>query len=234
MKTISKFLLNTAGCVFLSACANTTPPPKTKIVDTRIIDYDNGSRVTVLTLNAINGEVVEDTDNSLNVVARTENVKLIGLKTMQIAAAFFGGGEANFSGYSKEQLKGIHINSVKNKTMDYLNPELDETLKSINMYIFKDAEIKIQPYKFKLIYEDLGTNKYEFLYSATISSGDFNYTCSSSDLLSSERIQSIDNWEKDNYNLTQILAEKIIKNCFSKINEKDNKEKLKNELLKFN
>lgn len=208
MKNSNALSMVLISCVFLSACSNTPPPPKRKIVDTRSIETDNGSKITILTENAINGEVIEDTDNSLNLVAKTENVKLLGLQTLQVAAALLGGGSASVEGYSKEQLKGVHIDSVKNKTMDYLNPEFDLTLKSIKSYSGKNGAVIVQPYKFKLIYEGLGSDDYEFIYSTTIRSGNFIQVCSSSDLLSSERIQPIRKWEENNYELTQSVTKK--------------------------
>lgn len=232
METVNKLLLGIIGCALLSSCSNKPPLPKTKIVDTKIMDYNNGSRVTILTQNAINGNVIKDTDNSLNIVSKADNAKLIGLKTLQIAATLFGGGNANVYGHGKEQLKGNHIASVKNKTMDYLIPELRATLENIDIQTVTDSKITIEPYKFKLMYESLGNNNYEFRYSTTISVGDFYHLCSSGDLLPSERVQPIDRWEKNNYALTQVLTKKIIKNCFVKINEVQKKEKLKNALLK--
>lgn len=232
MVVVNKLLLGITGCALLSSCSNNPPLPKAKVVDTKIMDYNNGSRITILTQNAINGDVVEDTDNNLNIVSKADNAKLIGLKTLQIAATLLGGGSSNVDGYSKEQLKGNYIASVKNKTMDYLSAELRTTLENIDVQTGTDSKIIIEPYKFKLIYEGLGNNDYEFRYSTTISVGDFHHVCSSSDLLSSERIQPIDQWEKNNYELTQVLTKKIIKNCFIKINEVQNKEKLKNTLLK--
>lgn len=232
MGIVNKLSLGIIGCALLSSCSNNPPLPKTKIVDTKIMDYNNGSRITILTQNAINGDVIEDTDNSLNIVSKADNAKLIGLKTLQIAAALLGGGSSNVDGYSKEQLKGNYIESVKNKTMEYLYPEIRTTLENIDIQPVKDSKITVEPYKFKLIYEGLGNNDYEFRYSTTISVGDFHHVCSSSDLLSSERVQQIDKWEKNNYELTQALTKKIIKNCFVKINEAQNKEKLKNALLK--
>ncbi len=230
MNNFNKLLLSAAECVLLVSCSTSQPLPKTKIVDERVIDYDNGSRITVLTQNAINGDVIEDTDNTLNIVSKADNAKLIGLKTLQIAATLIGGGSTNVDGYSKEQLKGNYIASVKNKTMDYLNPELDEMLKNLVLPAGSTYKVIVKPYKFKLIYEDMGNNDYEFRYSTTISSGDFQQVCSSSDLLSSERIQPVTEWEKDNYELTQLLTKKIIKKCFEKINEKQNKDRLINAL----
>lgn len=233
MVIVNKLFLGIIGCALLSSCSNNSSLPKSEIVDTEIMDYNNGSKITILTRNAINGDVMGDTDNSLNIVSKADNAKLIGLKTLQIAATLFGGGSSNVDGYSKEQLKGNYIASVKNKTMDYLNPELITTLENIGVQTEKDSKIIIEPYKFKLIYEGLGNNDYNFIYSTTISVGDFHHVCSSSDLLSSERVQPIDKWEKNNYELTQVLTKKIIKTCFVKINEAQNKEKLKNALLKI-
>ncbi|EKI3327385.1 hypothetical protein PEH87_005417 [Salmonella enterica] len=84
-----------------------------------------------LTQNAINGDVIKDTDNRLNIVSKADNAKAIGLKTLQFAAMLLGGGRGRVDGYSKEQLKGIYIDSVKNKTMAYMNPELDAILEKL-------------------------------------------------------------------------------------------------------
>lgn len=98
--------------------------------------------------------------------------------------------------------------------MDYFNSEIRTTLKNIDIRTGKDSKIIIEPYKFKLIYEGLGNNDYEFRYSTTISVGDLHHVCSSSDLLSSERIQPIDQWKKNNYELTQVLTKKNHKKLF--------------------
>ena len=231
MKKSRAVLLSTLGCVLLSGCSNHPLPPKTAIVDTRIIDANNGARITVLTQNAINGDVIEDTDNTLNLVSKADNTKLLALKTLQFAATLLGGGSGDVNGYSKEQLKGNHINSVKNYTMDYVNPQLDEMLKTIDFGAAQGAKIIIKPYKFKLIYEGLTNDDYEFRYSTTIRVGDFYKVCSSEDLLSSERVQPISLWEKNNYQLTQALTQKIIKNCFYEINQKQTKEQFTKALL---
>lgn len=232
MKTVNKLLSVLMGCALLISCSNKPPLPKSKVVDTNIIDLDNGSRITIITKNAINGDVIEDTDNRLNLVSKAENAKLIALKSLQIAATLLGGGGSSINGHSKEQLKGTYIESVKNKTMDYLTPELRKTLENLNVQTGENPSIIVQPYKYKIIYEGLGNNDYEFIYSTTIHSGDFRYVCSSSNLLSTERVQSIDKWQENNYELTQSLTKKIIENCFSEINESKNKERLKNALLK--
>lgn len=219
------------GCATLTSCANHPAPPKTAIIDTRIVSIDNGSTVTILTQNAINGDVIEDTDNSLNVVSKTDNAKVAGLKALQFAAMLLGGGGGSVNGHSKEQLKGTHLNNVQNKTMEYLNAEIDRTLKPLNITSSnKKNEIIVKPYKFKLIYDGLDNNDYEFIYSTTISVGDFYYTCSSQNLLSTERIQSIDKWESNSYGLTQTMAKKVITQCFESINSGENKMKLTNAL----
>ncbi|EAM9431233.1 hypothetical protein BCN13_25010 [Salmonella enterica] len=223
----NKLSLVILGCAFLSSCVPPPPPPKTTIVDTRTVRIASGSDITILTQNAINGDVIKDTDNRLNIVSKADNAKAIGLVTLQFAAMLLGGGSGRVAGYSKEQLKGIHIDSVKNKTMTYLNPELDAILEKIPTS-GKDIKITVEPYKFKLIYDGLDNNNYEFIYSTTISSGNFHQLCSGNYLTSSERIQPIDTWERNNYELTQIMAKKIIKNCFEDINHAENLAKLAN------
>lgn len=231
MKATYKFSLSIVGCVFLISCATKPPLPKKAIVDTRVFNNENGSKINILTQNAINGDVIEDTDNNLNVVSKSDNAKTAGLKALQFTAMLLGGGGGSVNGYSKEDLKGVYIASVKNKTMDYLNPELDEILKSINTPVNKKNEITVEPYKFKLIYSDLGSDDYEFRYSTMIITGDFYHICSSSDLVSSDRIKPISAWEENNYELTQVIAKKVIKNCLVNISKGESRVKLTNALL---
>lgn len=225
----NKFSLVILGCAFLISCTNNPPPPRTTIVDTRTVRTASGSDITILTQNAINGDVIKDTDNSLNIVSKADNAKVIGLKTLQFAAMLLGGGSGSVDGYSKEQLKGTHIDSVKNKTMEYLNPELDAILEKLPA-TDRSVKITVEPYKFKLIYDGLDNNNYEFIYSTTISAGNFYQLCSGNYLTSSERIQPIDVWERNNYELTQIMVKKIIKNCFEDISHAENLAKLTNAI----
>ena len=220
-----KMTLLAFGGLALSACS-TTQPPKTKIVDTRVVKLSNGSKIDVLTQNAINGDVIEDTNNSLNLVAKSDNAKVVALKTLQFAAVLLGGGSSQVNTFSKDQLKGTYVGSVQNRTMEYVNPELDKLLTSADIPSNVNKEIIIQPYKYKLLYEGLDTSDYTFLYSATIKSGDYYHTCSSSDLLSAERTRPISDWEKNNYELTQTVAKKIIAECFKTINSPAEKTKL--------
>ncbi|ECB3302204.1 hypothetical protein EWD94_24890 [Salmonella enterica subsp. enterica serovar Newport] len=224
----SKLALVILGCLFISSCAENPPLPKTKVVDTREFRTDSGSVVTILTQNAINGNVIDDTDNSLNLVSKADNAKVIGLKALQFAAGLLGGGSTSVNGFSKDDLKGTYIDNVKNETMEYLNPELDSLLNRINTPSGSSNKITIQPFKFKLIYDGLDNDNYQFIYSTTISTGDFYHICSSSSLISNERIRPFSEWDKNNYELIQLMTRKIIKQCFDDINsgEKDKLEKV--------
>lgn len=213
----SKLTLVILGCLFISSCAENPPLPKTKIVDTREFRTDSGSVVTILTQNAINGNVINDTDNSLNLVSKADNAKVIGLKALQFAAGLLGGGNASVNGFSKDDLKGTYIDNVKNKTMEYLNPELDSLLNSIKAPSDRINKIIIEPFKFKLIYDGLDNDNYQFIYSTTISAGDFYHICSSNSLISNERIRPFSEWKKNNYELIQTETKKIIKQCFEDI-----------------
>ncbi|HAF2130947.1 TPA: hypothetical protein G9F27_005279 [Salmonella enterica] len=213
----SKLTLVILCCLFISSCAENPPLPKTKIVDTREFRTDSGSVVTILTQNAINGNVINDTDNSLNLVSKADNAKVIGLKALQFAAGLLGGGNASVNGFSKDDLKGNYIDNVKNKTMEYLNPELDSLLNSIKAPSERINKITIKPFKFKLIYDGLDNDNYQFIYSTTISAGDFYHICSSNSLISNERIRPFSEWEKNNYELIQTETRKIIKQCFEDI-----------------
>ncbi|OQM39076.1 hypothetical protein BZK42_26845 [Citrobacter braakii] len=223
----NKLSLVLLGCLFLCSCADNPPLPKTKIVDTREFRTDSGSVVTILTQNAINGNVIDDTDNSLNLVTKADNAKVMGLKILQFTAGLLGGGNTSVNGYSKDGLKGNYIDNVNNKTMEYLNPELDSLLNNINIPSGRISKITVEPFKFKLIYDGLDNDNYQFIYSTTISAGDFYHVCSSNSLISSEQIRPFSEWEKNNYELTQSMTRKIIKQCFENINsgEKDKLEK---------
>ncbi|HAT1684233.1 TPA: hypothetical protein I8Y21_005010 [Klebsiella oxytoca] len=218
------------GCIALSACSSPVLPGTT-VVDTRTVRTDSGADVTVLTQHAINGDVIEDTDNTLNVVSRMDNAEAAGLKTLQFAAMLLGGGSGSISGYSKEQLKGTHISTVKNRTMEYLNPVLDATLNKINIPPGRKDKITVQPYKFKLIYNGLDNDNYDFIYSVTIRAGNFYHICSDNSLTAAESTRPYEVWEKNNYALTQAMAEKIITLCFEDINSGKNKEALTRALV---
>ena len=228
----SKLTLIILGCIALSSCSQRPLPPRTTIVDTRVVEMGNGSNVTVLTQHAINGDIVEDTDNNLNIVSKTDNTKAVGLKVLQFTAMFLAGGNATVNTHSKEQLKGNHIASVKNKTMEYLNPEIDTLLSQTDIRASSGSKITIQPYKFKLIYNGLDDDDYEFVYSTTITAGDFHHVCSSNQLISTDRIQPFSHWENDNFNLTQTMTKKIINECILKLSSDENKEKLLNNLTR--
>lgn len=226
-----KMVLTILGSIVLSSCSNHSNPPRTKIVDSKIIKTNNDSNITILTENAINGDVIEDTDNNLNIVYKSENAKVIGLKTLQFAAMLLGGGSGNIDGYSKEQLKGEYIASVKNMTMNYLEPEIITLLNDLSIPSGTGYEIVVQPYKFKLIYDEIGSDKYEFRYSAIIRAGIFQHVCSSSNLISTERIRPISEWEKNNFELTQVMAKKIIKSCIHDFDGRAERDRLTKALI---
>lgn len=226
MKVKNKLLLITTGCFLLSSCTNRPPLPKRSIVETKTVQADNGSSITILTQHAINGNVIEDTDNHLNIVAKSDSAMLVGLKVLQFAAMFAGGGNGQVDGFSKEQLKGKYVKSVKNKTMEYVEPELNRLLKNISLATDQNYQVTIMPYKFKLIYEGLSNDDYELRYSTDVTIGQSTYHCSSADLISTDKIKPINAWEKDNYDLTQVMAKKVITNCFDKINTEDSISKI--------
>lgn len=209
--------------IFISACTNKPAPPKSNVVSTRILSLNNGKTIEVFTEHAINGDVIEDTDNVLNLVTKTDRTKAIGATALQFGVSLLFGGQTKT--FTKEQLKGNHIDLVKNKTVDYINPQLDVLLNDLNINTIQPNKISIEPYKFKLIYGDRD-DKYDFIYSFSIKINDYYQRCSSNDLISSDTSKNIEEWENNNYELTQVIAKKIVDNCFEKMKVRAEREKL--------
>ena len=227
-----RYLIVIFSLFFLISCSNNrTPIPKTKIVNTDTIALKNGATVSILTENAINGDVVEDTNNYLNIVTRSDTATVVGLKIAQYAASIFSYTGGGVSGFTKEDLKGSYINTVPNPTMNILNPQLSTIVKTLKANKQKENTIIVQPYKFKLIYDGLTDDKYNFIYSTSISSENFEFVCSSDDLVASDKTKPFTEWENNNYQLVQDITLKLIDNCINKLKLKENLSNLENTLL---
>lgn len=227
-----RYLIVIFSLFFLISCSNNrTPIPKTKIVNTDTIALKNGATVSILTENAINGDVVEDTNNYLNIVTRSDTATVVGLKIAQYAASIFSYTGGSVSGFTKEDLKGSYINTVPNPTMNILNPQLSTIVKTLKANKQKENTIIVQPYKFKLIYDGLTDDKYNFIYSTSISSENFEFVCSSDDLVASDKTKPFTEWENNNYQLVQDITLKLIDNCINKLKLKENLSNLENTLL---
>lgn len=227
-----RYLIVIFSLFFLISCSNNrTPIPKTKIVNTDTIALKNGATVSILTENAINGDVVEDTNNYLNIVTRSDTATVVGLKIAQYAASIFSYTGGSVSGFTKEDLKGSYINTVPNPTMNILNPQLSTIVKTLKANKQKENTIIVQPYKFKLIYDGLTDDKYNFIYSTSISSENFEFVCSSDDLVAGDKTKPFTEWENNNYQLVQDITLKLIDNCINKLKLKENLSNLENTLL---
>ena len=227
-----RYLIVIFSLFFLISCSNNrTPIPRTKIVNTDTIVLKNGATVNILTENAINGGVVEDTNNYLNIVTRSDTATVVGLKIAQYAASIFSYTGGSVSGFTKEDLKGSYINTVPNPTMNILNPQLSTIVKTLKANKQKENTIIVQPYKFKLIYDGLTDDKYNFIYSTSISSENFEFVCSSDDLVASDKTKPFTEWENNNYQLVQDITLKLIDNCINKLKLKENLSNLENTLL---
>ena len=227
-----RYLIVIFSLFFLISCSNNrTPIPKTKIVNTDTIALKNGATVSILTENAINGDVVQDTNNYLNIVTRSDTATVVGLKIAQYAASIFSYTGGSVSGFTKEDLKGSYINTVPNPTMNILNPQLSTIVKTLKANKQKENTIIVQPYKFKLIYDGLTDDKYNFIYSTSISSENFEFVCSSDDLVASDKTKPFTEWENNNYQLVQDITLKLIDNCINKLKLKENLSNLENTLL---
>ena len=190
---------------FLASCSNRLP--RSAIVNTDTIVLNNGSKITILTEHAINGDVVYDTNNHLNVVTRGDTAQVVGLKMAQFAIGLFGGVGGSVNGFTKEDLKGTYITSVPNQTMDILKPQFYVT---------------IRPYKFKLIYDGLTDNKYNFIYNTTIRSDHYSFECSSDDLVEDDKSKPYTDWEENNYQLVQDVTSKAITACMNRLKSSKN------------
>lgn len=226
---IFKFFIFSFSFFILCSCSNNREPlPRTKIVKTENIVVDNGAMISIITEHDINGGVIYNTDNYLNVVSRSHTAAAVGLKIAQFATSFFTGGATY--GFTKEDLNGSYIESVPNTTMDYLTPELYKILKKIHLNKQKENSITIKPFKFKLIYDGLTDDKYNFVYKTFISSGDFNFVCSDNDLDVNDKLKPVSEWENDNYQLVQNSALKAINTCIKRLNSNEELIKLESAL----
>ncbi|OCG16661.1 hypothetical protein A9G09_02435 [Gilliamella sp. wkB292] len=232
MMKLFKLFIVTCSMLSLISCANRESLPRTIIVNTDTITLNNGTTVDILTENAINGDVVDDTNNYLNIVSRADTAKVVGLKVLEFATLFLDGtGSGSIDGFSKEDLKGSYINSVPNKTMDYLTPQLYTIIKKFDANNQKDNVITIQPYKFKLIYDGLTDNKYNFIYNTTIRTNGFHFDCSEqNDLTPEERTKPFNEWEINNYQLVQDTASKAINACINRLKSEQNITNFENAL----
>lgn len=218
-----KFALLSCSLFILFGCSgNRESLPRTKIVETEVITLNNGTNINVITENAINGQVINDTNNYLNVVTRGDTAEAVGVKMVQFATAFFGNLGGNVNTFSKTDLKGSYVNSVPNKTMELLKPQLYTILKKIKANKQKEHTITIQPYKFKLIYDGITDNKYNFIYQTFIKTNGFTFTCSSDSLALDDKTKTFDAWESNNYQLVQNITSKLINNCITQLSSEKN------------
>lgn len=213
---------------FLASCSNRLP--RSAIVNTDTIVLNNGSKLTILTEHAINGEVVDDTNQYLNVVTRSDTAQVVGLKVAQFAIGLFGGVGGSVNGFTKEDLKGTYITSVPNQTMDILKPQLFIILKKLKANKQKENIVTIRPYKFKLIYDGLTDNKYNFIYNTTIRSDHYSFECSSDDLVEDDKSKPYTDWENNNYQLVQDAMFKAINTCMSRLKSIENLSELEKAL----
>lgn len=205
---------------FLASCSNRLP--RSAIVNTDTIVLNNGSKITILTEHAIYGDVVYDTNNHLNVVTRGDTAQVVGLKVAQFAIGLFGGVGGSVNGFTKEDLKGTYITSVPNQTMDILKPQFYVILKKLKANKQKENTITIRPYKFKLIYDGLTDNKYNFIYNTTIRSDHYSFECSSDDLVEDDKSKPYTDWEENNYQLVQDVTSKAITACMNRLKSSKN------------
>lgn len=228
MKILKFLILNFSFFVLISCSNHRESLPKTKIVSTDTLILNNGSKINIIIEDSINGDIVEDTNNYLNVVTRSDTAQVVGLKVAHFATMMLGGLGGTTQTFTKEDLKGNYINSVPNKTIDYLKPELYTILKEINAN--NDNSITIRPFKFKLIYDGLTDNKYNFIYNTYISSKYFNFICSNDDLSLDDKTKPFNDWEFNNYELVQDATLKAIKTCMTRLKSSENMSKLEESL----
>lgn len=230
MEKIKYAILSCCLLLLFGCSGNREPLPRTQIVETEVITLNNGANIKVLTENAINGEVVKDTNNYLNIVTRSDTAQVVGLKVVQFAAGFFSILGGNVNTFSKEELKGSYVNSVPNKTMELLKPQLYTILNKIKANKQKEHTITIQPYKFKLIYDGLTDNKYNFIYQTSIKAEGFYFACSNNSLSVEDKTKTFDEWESNNYQLVQDITSQLINNCMTQLNSTKNLTQLENAL----
>lgn len=226
-------------CVALSiglmttACTSNKPVlPREAITSTKAVTLQNNNHINLVYATTINSNQY-NSQTILNIVSRSDTSKAVGLTVLQFGAQMLAGGGA-ISSFSKEDLRGHNIESVKNPYMDDIEPLLTEYVNSLPL---KDSttshDIKIIPGNFKLMYDGLDSEAYNFIYSVKIifNAGGKGYamgTCNAKELTSADYQRLYSQWEKNNFELAAKVAQKIISNCF----EKFKTEKYKTQITK--
>ncbi len=231
--------MNIKLCIAISivcmstACTSNRPPlPKESITSTKAVTLQNNNHINLVYATTINS----DKDNSqtlLNVVSRSDTSKAVGLTVLQFGAQMLvGGGSVN--GFTKEDLKGNNIESVKNPYIDNIEPALTAYLNTLPIKESTTThDVKIIPGKFKLMYDGLNSETYNFIYSVSIifnasGKGYVLGTCSANELTSGDYQKPYSQWEKSNFALASQIAQKTINNCFDKFKT----EKYKTQIVK--
>lgn len=219
----------------LAACAGNPPKlPTEKISASKDIPLSGDNHVALRVASVINSEQ-KNSQNVLNVVSRSDTAQVVGLKALQFGLMLFSGGVGTqqVDGFSKENLKGTNIDGVVNPSASDLEPGLVALLNSVSLKPEAAGKaVKVSPGKFKLIYDGLNSDNYNFVYDTTITfstdttKGSYSYTCDSTSLMSQDRQKSYDEWTRDNYAQVRKVTQKLAEQCMGELNSSANKEKV--------
>lgn len=207
----------------ISGCAD-KPRLPTEAKSTIATVNKNNLSITLIEVKTINSEL-SNTNNSLNIVKKSDTAGMVGLTAVSFVSSLFVGGETH--GFSKEQLRGTDIAAVGNPTLRLFQPELTAYINKLNTEDKKGkVSVFIHPVDFKLIYDGLDNGDYQFNYRFSVSFGEgkesYYVSCDVHSLAKEEYIRHYDEWEKGNFALTQALAKKTVSACMAGMNKPEN------------
>lgn len=208
--------------VLLFGCSSNRTPPEDKLIESGIIELDNGGKIKLdFSEYAYSPRPPQHT---LNVVTRTDTSKAVGLKVLQAGTALLGV-SSNIPSFSKEDLKGTNM-PTEDVGKDYFYVQFKEMLKTQlvlkNEMDYTKYPITIYPGTFKLIYDGLTESTYSLDYSISITppvekiSGKRNYQLESGKLCSGKlEGKPYSYWEEDNYLNAVNFAKETIDKCLA-------------------
>lgn len=209
--------------LIVSGCANEPTLPTESETTVATVNKNNLS-ISLIEIKKINSEE-KNTNNSLNLVKKSDTAGMVGLTAVSFVSSLFIGGETH--GFSKEQLRGMDITAVANPTLRLLPPELIRYIDKLTVEDKKGkASVSIAPSAFKLIYEGLNNGDYQFNYNVSVIFGQgkesYYISCDAHALPQEDYIRHYDEWEKNNFSLIQMIAKKTIDDCMTGLNKPEN------------
>lgn len=230
---ILKGLSVTISGVLLVACAGNVPKLPTETLSaSKDIPLPGENHVALQVVSVINS-ADKNSQNVLNVVARSDTASVAGLQVLQVGLMLLGGGSTAINSFSKDQLKGSNIESVANPGATNLEPGLVKLLNSVALKPDVAGKVvKVKPGKFKLIYDGLNEENYGFVYDTTIifstdvHTGSYSYNCSSASMTSGDTHKTYEQWSSNNYAEVLKVSQKLAEQCLSELSRQTNKDNI--------